>query len=753
MARAECGESSTLSTDPPMSIMEGSDDASSGEYSGSMSSLFRSISSGSRKFVAEERPDLHRTKSVAGRRMQYVREVYSHWADNLACIALGVVLMSTTREANVQEQVHFLYLALGGNFLRSHRGQTYIYEDGAFHLFNGVVPEYMISRCKEFAESVEGGIWCIGKRGDTSRSETDIFAALDRAYKSISASETEEGESTSFSSAAAESVGGERRGVKRKTRSWMEVDTGDAPVCGCPINEAKVVEELILLTLDMWRTKESKAPATSWTNTEALNCQEMIRKIMEQVIKGAIIPYYAEYLDEWKDSALGFCLEDACFVHSNDATRALGGDMLRQVKKSPKNNIYMHIERRITDPLVGAALTRLELFLSRTFYNNERALECTMCALTLCFLGYNVDRAFWSIGGGGVGQSLFTSLINNAFYPKHGFFDCAALYQDDEMRKYVDLLSPFCVWTAQEGTEGGSEKIKHLRQDLYKKFCSGDPMAARLPYAIATKQVPLRGLLRFELNKPLTFAGISESNWDSIYRRSLVVELRGKFVPHSEICGKAGVFPKDDTLKEFVESKPAAAVFLHLLVQHMNKHTMYECIEKIDSYARMGGGPTWRIMRKACNLGPDVQKAIGEGESDPPLGGDERRLRELSDALAVVAIEHDTDVNETPSSLNALWKMLAPPNIANAPQGEDVARDHFARMKNAGLWIPHGKTYKGIASYCPKLVSCGNIDDIHGSDCDASEPTLPEVVNMNSLERYARSNARWENALIIRDFD
>ena len=472
MAHVESDESFALTADPPMSFADGKSEDDDGEYSGCMGNLSKSIPSASRKFVAGERPDQHRTKSVAGRRMQYVREVYGHWADNLASIALGVVLMSTTREATVQEQVHFLYLALGGNFLRSHSGQTYIYEDGAFHLFNGVAPEYMISRCKEFAESVEGGILRIGKRGGTSRSEADIFAALDRAYKSISAPESVCGESPLLRSASFDNIDGERRGVKRKTRPWLEVDTANAPSLGGPINEAKVAEELILLTLDIWRAKESKIQSSSWANTEALNCQEMIRKIMEQVIKGAIIPYYAEYLDEWKEAALGFCLVDACFAHSNDASRALGRDMLRQVKKSPKNNIYMHIERRITDHLADTALARLELFLIRTFYRNERALECTMSALTLCFLGYNVDRAFWSIGGGGVGQSLFTSLVNNAFYPKHGFFDCTALYQDDEMRKYVDLLSPFAIWAAQEGTEGGSEKIKHSRQDLYKKFCS-----------------------------------------------------------------------------------------------------------------------------------------------------------------------------------------------------------------------------------------------------------------------------------------
>ena len=276
--------------------------------------------------------------------------------------------------------------------------------------------------------------------------------------------------------------------------------------------------------------------------------------------------------------------------------------MLQKVGKSHRDNIYMHIERRITDPLADTALARLELIPSRTFYRNERALESAMGALSLFFVGYNVDRAFWSIGGGGVGQSLFTALVNNALYPKHGFFDCAALYQDDEMRIYVDLLSPFCVWAAQGGTEGGSEKIKNLRRDLYRKFCSGDPMAARPPYAIATKQVPMRGFLRFELNKPQKFVGINESTWGSIYRRSLVVTLRGNFAHQSEICGTPGVFPKDDTLKIFLGSMPEAAVSIHLLAEQMNRFAIAESMEMIYTYERMPNGPTWKTMRVARNL-------------------------------------------------------------------------------------------------------------------------------------------------------
>ena len=143
--------------DPSASSMAMVADTDS-EDAGRFDNLPRSISSEDRKFYAEEQPDQHRIKSVVARRVRYVRCMYSDWADNMVDIALGVVLMSTTREANVQEHVHFLYLALGGSYLRPRRGQTFLYEDGASPLINGVAPEYLVSRCKEYAECVEGGI-------------------------------------------------------------------------------------------------------------------------------------------------------------------------------------------------------------------------------------------------------------------------------------------------------------------------------------------------------------------------------------------------------------------------------------------------------------------------------------------------------------------------------------------------------------------------------------------------------------------
>ena len=98
----------------------------------------------------------------------------------------------------------------------------------------------------------------------------------------------------------------------------------------------------------------------------------------------------------------------------------------------------------------------------------------------------------------------------------------------------MEHIIGYRLLTAQEGTEGGCANLRNLRQDLYKKICSADPISRRLPYAKSSKMVSLRGMLRFELNQPLTFNNVRGEQWGSIYRRSLVVKMKAKFTPLSE---------------------------------------------------------------------------------------------------------------------------------------------------------------------------------------------------------------------------
>ena len=181
-------------------------------------------------------------------------------------------------------------------------------------------------------------------------------------------------------------------------------------------------------------------------------------------------------------------------------------------------------------------------------------------------------------------------------------------------------------------------------------------------------------------------------------------------------------------------------------------YTTAESTETIDSYARTPGGPPWGTMREAWNLPEAVQTTPGQEESGFQSDAANRRLRALSDAAAVVSIERDTEAQETPASITSLWKLLAYPQADGAHQGSNVARGYFSRIIRAGLWMPHGEKYNGAASYFPKIVRDGDMGEVRGEEFEVGGHTLPEVANTHAIERYAGSAARWDNALIIRDF-
>ena len=85
---------------------------------------------------------------------------------------------------------------------------------------------------------------------------------------------------------------------------------------------------------------------------------------------------------------------------------------------------------------------------------------------------------------------------------------------------------PQVVTTGQEA----SSTDKPLREDLYKKVMSGDPVVARLPYAILTKMVTCYYWKRFEMNEILKFHGVTEMTFPSIMRQSLIINCKGRFV-------------------------------------------------------------------------------------------------------------------------------------------------------------------------------------------------------------------------------
>ena len=72
---------------------------------------------------------------------------------------------------------------------------------------------------------------------------------------------------------------------------------------------------------------------------------------------------------------------------------------------------------------------------------------------------------------------------------------------------------------------------KSLREDLYKKHMTGEPIACKPNYAVLTRLIRFIGWKRFEMNQSLTFQGVTEETFPSMMRRTLVILVKARFVP------------------------------------------------------------------------------------------------------------------------------------------------------------------------------------------------------------------------------
>ena len=203
----------------------------------------------------------------------------------------------------------------------------------------------------------------------------------------------------------------------------------------------------------------------------------------------------------------------------------------------------------------------------------------------------------------------------------------------------------------------------------------------------------------------------------------------------------AGNSRKGDTLKKFLEPGPSALAFIRAF-KYVGDNTMEESRGGIDLYARRDEA-TWRGIRES--LGLSIEKHPVNLDNPLVVDPDEARLKrltELSDAMAPTDIEMKAELLQTQSSLDYMWKKLAPPHPVADPQIKDSARKHFDQMIQEGIWAKHGKTQKGYAVYFHVLRCNGSMRTIYASMGEDKEPKFPEIANRMATRRYSACEAR-----------
>ena len=220
----------------------------------------------------------------------------------------------------------------------------------------------------------------------------------------------------------------------------------------------------------------------------------------------------------------------------------------------------------------------------------------------------NVVQAFIFHSKGGCGLSIFTDLLQTSLGEElHKCFDPAVLMDEEELRKVVETMADGIVFTAQERPQGGKRRIL---LHLWKKLLSADGLRGRMPYAILTRMIRILGWTRVETNSVLDFLGVSEGEFESIMRRSLVITVHARMFDRQYLekafpdHDRHGIFARDPSLEQKFKMRSYAEAWNRTQHQFEEQTSLCECFDIIVHYSRGGGdrGATEAFMRDCCRL-------------------------------------------------------------------------------------------------------------------------------------------------------
>ena len=160
---------------------------------------------------------------------------------------------------------------------------------------------------------------------------------------------------------------------------------------------------------------------------------------------------------------------------------------------TPREHYFcLYIPHKLLDPVLDTAKRGLERFLQTTFWENLPVLMCCQAAQALAKRGESIDRYFIGIGPGGVGQSLYSTLLAAMYCHNHAFIDPNLWFQEDELRKQIEQFAHCFIFTGQEPPQGH----RRVREDRCKKTMSANGIAGRKPFGAVTRMLSLVGWKR-----------------------------------------------------------------------------------------------------------------------------------------------------------------------------------------------------------------------------------------------------------------
>ena len=706
---------------------------------------------------------------VARRIQSAVGKVCPDWGRDMQRVATASLVLYRLRSSDVAspELVQIVWACLGDVRLRSHKGMVHFYDvDSSFwRRYTGLFPEGVFVFLRDFMNKVEG---CFRSfEGKVAWNQEGVLHEIKRIVDSTPGATPmckqsralEDFKNVSFWNK------GDGKAPKRTSGDAVMVADGGDDIDG----EAPVGQD------------EGESAPNRWYLTVARNCKTLTPRMVTQLLSGgAVVKNFAEWCETGDPRISGVVYRDRAVVYD------VGGQPVR-LFESPQasDNFYVGMPSSLfqtsneddlsetegpqiplSDPYLQTAQEEVNLFLRQTFWCNHAGLVACRAALAIAKRGLNVVQCFIFYGAGGCGLSLFTELLATSLGEDlHKYYDPFLFYEEDELRKTVELLTGGIVFSGQERPQGTK---RSLLVHLWKKFLSGEGLRGRLPYAILTRMIRLSGWVRMEVNSVLPFGSLTEGEFESIMRRSCVIKIFARFFDkqylerHLQNHEELGIFSRNPELPAKFQSLPYAAAWNRTQHVFEEKMGVDQCRDIIAEFTRNGGdhGVTEHFMRDSCRLprrgtaeqanaqgtlaGVTVDTNVAEAfmqTEKPPVSGD---LKTFSNNLMRELIDRNLD-SWTPSYFNQKSRQVPGCSLNRSQLYQELVR--------TGLWQRvgslHHKQKDAIMPVIPCSVALRSL--IPPLPESEREMSFPEVVHAKRLsDAFGKDTANSHNMTVLR---
>ena len=608
-----------------------------------------------------------------------------------------------------------VWMIEGERYLRVHRGFLYVYtENGAFVSYAGTPPESVLFRITTFFVQLEGILRRL--RAQTSKDASSVAKAIVADRQSFP-------DEISYLDAC------RRASREPKGRHRDTVPLGE--------EDAFAMED---------GEQESSNDGDTWTQQVASKAWKLSYSIKYELMNTRIVSLLVEWCETPDQRRPAVCYDDVCMVYDSGKTDY----HVHPTLKDAANDCYVYIPHSILDPVLQVHQQRLEKFYSQTFWCNHEVFECCQAALAIAKRGFNVDRCFIGQSPGGVGQSLYSQHIAEMYKHNHAFFDPNVWHNEEELRKQVEAFARCFVLTGQEAPESA----KKLHTDLYKKTMSGDGITGRKPYGYTTRMFSIVGWKRLEVNRMMSFQGVTLGNFNSIMRRALVWKPRARFL-HPQFLEaypdheRDGFFASDPSLGKFLATDQASVAGLRLQHAFEATHSKDECYELIENYVNGGDSYlTEDMMRTACSM------PVRERHAEPDAG-----IAAVVEADGASQEQRDNEMTQWKALGDSLLEKMLSANAETLTYYEfskkySFVGSSFPNMSKDKLWdnlIEKGIVVRGMARHkgskdkdkdksgtiLPRMTFAKNMSDLMKERDGDAEMNFLEEHDLNSIAAYA----------------